>query len=213
MPKALVQPLFDGPVDVVGDVHGEIQALKPLMEHLGYREDGTHADGRRLVFLGDLTDRGPDSPGVVRLVQSLVESGRAQCVLGNHDLNILLNEEKFDNGWFFGKEFKDKGVLVEQVLLEEDTPRIQMQAFFRTLPVALERLDLRVVHACWRTEMVDVARQADDVLELYRRYVALIVQNNSGRPGLDGVVLKLDLRYCPRIVLIGRTRPRPGPLV
>ena len=121
------------------------------------------------------------------------------CVLGNHDLNILLNEEKFDNGWFFGKEFKDKGVLVEQVLLEEDTPRIQMQAFFRTLPVWLERLDLRVVHACWRTEMVDVARQADDVLELYRRYVALIVQKNSGGPALMGLFLNSIFRIAIRL--------------
>lgn len=61
----LVQPLFDGPLDIVGDIHGEIDALRSLIRHLGYDDDGTHPDCRRLVFVGDLTDRGPDSPAVV----------------------------------------------------------------------------------------------------------------------------------------------------
>ena len=38
---SLVQPLFDGPLDIVGDVHGEIAALTSLMHHLGYDNDGT----------------------------------------------------------------------------------------------------------------------------------------------------------------------------
>lgn len=134
---SLVQPLFDGPIDVVGDVHGEIDALRDLLHHLGYTEHGDHPEGSRLVFLGDLTDRGPDSPSVVALVRGLVESGRAQCVLGNHDLNILLNLKKHDNWWFYGAEHK-----------ADDSPTPQKGAdlsirastiyFFRTLPLALE---------------------------------------------------------------------------
>ena len=51
----LVQPLFDGPLDVVGDVHGEIDALRSLLSHLGYSHDGReHPNHRRLVFVGDL---------------------------------------------------------------------------------------------------------------------------------------------------------------
>jgi len=148
MAPFLIQPLFDGPLDIVGDVHGEIDPLHLLMRHLGYKDDGQHSDGRRLVFVGDLTDRGPDSPAVVNLVQRLVESGRAQCVLGNHDLNILLGHRKHDNNWFLGKEFAEDGEVVPQVLADKST-RQQVLAFFRTLPIALERDDLRVVHACW----------------------------------------------------------------
>jgi hypothetical protein len=59
--QSLVQPLFDGPVDIIGDVHGEIDALRSLMRHLGYKDDGFHPENRRLVFVGDLTDRGPTS--------------------------------------------------------------------------------------------------------------------------------------------------------
>ena len=98
-PTSLVQPLFGGPIDIVGDVHGEIEALWNLLGHLGYTGDGLHPDGRRLVFLGDLTDRGPDSPAVVEAVQRFIEAGRAQCVLGNHDLNIILKDVKHDNRW------------------------------------------------------------------------------------------------------------------
>jgi hypothetical protein len=68
--------LFAGPLDVIGDVHGEIDALRALLGHLGYATDGTHSDGRRAVFVGDLCDRGPDSPAVLDLVMRWVKAGR-----------------------------------------------------------------------------------------------------------------------------------------
>src|SRR5436190_20092060 len=98
---ALVRPLFEGPLDVVGDVHGEIDALVALLRRLGYDEQGRHPEGRRLVFVGDLTDRGPDSPAVVERVRRLVEAERAQCVLGNHEFNILAERLKPENSWLF----------------------------------------------------------------------------------------------------------------
>jgi hypothetical protein len=169
----LVQPLFDGPLDIVGDVHGEIDALRSLMHHLGYDGDGQHPDGRKLVFVGDLTDRGPDSPAIVDLVQHLIESGSAQCVLGNHDLNILLGHRKHDNSWFFGEEFIDDGKVVPQALADEST-RQQVLGFFQTLPIALERDDLRVVHACWNNVMIRIAGESNDVVSLYTQHHEMI---------------------------------------
>ena len=78
-----IQSLHDGPIDIVGDVHGEITALNALIGKLGYTQDGRHPHGRRLVFVGDLVDRGEDSPAMVERVAGLVQAGRAQCVLGN----------------------------------------------------------------------------------------------------------------------------------
>src|SRR5512136_2088276 len=101
-PQSLIQPLFDDPVDIVGDVHGFIDPLSSLLRRLGYNDDGSHPEHRRLVFLGDLTDRGPDSPAVVRLVKRLVANG-AKCVLGNHDFNLLREKKTPENGWFFEK--------------------------------------------------------------------------------------------------------------
>ena len=70
--KALVRELFPGSLDIVGDIHGEVDALRSVLDTLGYGRDGVHPQGRRLVFLGDLSDRGPDSPAVVELVSNLV---------------------------------------------------------------------------------------------------------------------------------------------
>ncbi|MEW2283228.1 polynucleotide kinase-phosphatase [Streptomyces sp. NPDC047841] len=73
-----------GPFDIIGDVHGCSAELEALLARLGYA-DGAHPDGRTAVFVGDLVDRGPDSPGVLRRVMSMVKSGNALCVPGNHE--------------------------------------------------------------------------------------------------------------------------------
>ena len=86
-----------GPFDVIGDVHGCRIELEELLAELGYdlvRDDAggpvdaSHPDGRRAVFVGDLVDRGPDSPGVLRLVMGMVGSGHALCVSGNHEAKL-----------------------------------------------------------------------------------------------------------------------------
>jgi len=89
-----------GPFDFVGDVHGCLSELTELLARLGYAVDGnlnvTPPPGRRAVFLGDLVDRGPDTPGVLRLVMGMVAAGTALCVPGNHDekLGRALRGEK-----------------------------------------------------------------------------------------------------------------------
>jgi protein phosphatase len=73
-----------GPFDIIGDIHGCAHELEALLGKLGY-VDGVHPEGRTAVFVGDLVDRGPDSPGVLRRVMSMVGSGNALCVPGNHE--------------------------------------------------------------------------------------------------------------------------------
>ncbi|MFC9125777.1 polynucleotide kinase-phosphatase [Streptomyces sp. NPDC057099] len=73
-----------GPFDIVGDIHGCAAELESLLGKLGYK-DGVHPEGRTAVFVGDLVDRGPDSPGVLRRVMAMVKSGNALCVPGNHE--------------------------------------------------------------------------------------------------------------------------------
>ena len=186
MSHSLIQSLFDGPLDIVGDVHGEIDALRSLMRHLGYDSDGRHPDDRRLVFLGDLTDRGPDSPAVVDLVSTLVDAGWAQCVMGNHDLNILLDHRKHENKWFYGEDFLDEdGSVVLQVLADEST-RQRVLDFFTTLPLALKRDDARIVHACWDARMIDVAKEASDATSLYAHHHSQI-ENEVANQKLDEI--------------------------
>ncbi|MFD7938262.1 polynucleotide kinase-phosphatase [Streptomyces sp. NPDC059755] len=73
-----------GPFDIIGDIHGCAFELEGLLGKLGYA-DGVHPEGRQAVFVGDLVDRGPDSPGVLRRVMAMVKSGNALCVPGNHE--------------------------------------------------------------------------------------------------------------------------------
>ncbi len=159
----LIAPLFDGPVDVVGDIHGEIEALDRLLERLGYTPDGRHRQGRQLVFVGDLVDRGLDSPAVVERVAGMVVAGRAQCVLGNHELNIILGLEREGNGWFQAEA--DDHDLREgkfaHAARATSTQRAYFREWFDTLPVALTRADLRVVHACWDDAHVAALQSAD----------------------------------------------------
>ncbi|MDT3695624.1 MAG: polynucleotide kinase-phosphatase [Ignavibacterium sp.] len=95
-----------GPFDIIGDVHGCFDELQELLLKLGYsvkRTDETAnnfgfsvlaPENRKVIFVGDLVDRGPDSPSVLRLVMSMVNSGVAFCVPGNHDLKL----QKYLNG-------------------------------------------------------------------------------------------------------------------
>jgi hypothetical protein len=148
-PVAAVQPLFDGPLDLVGDVHGEWLALRSLLAHLGYDARGEHRQGRRLVFVGDLCDRGPDSPQVVAFVREAVQRGLAQCVLGNHELNVLRHERKRGNGWFFASHPDHAHPDFRHSRRATSRERDTIRAFFAGLPLALRRSDLRVTHAAW----------------------------------------------------------------
>ncbi|HEY2460577.1 MAG TPA: polynucleotide kinase-phosphatase [Candidatus Acidoferrum sp.] len=98
------EPLYNnkktesGPFDIIGDVHGCYEELTALLRELGYSgaENGGAAKtnfvppaGRKAIFLGDLVDRGPNSPSVLRLVMNMVADGYAYCVPGNHDIKLL----------------------------------------------------------------------------------------------------------------------------
>ena len=156
--------LFEGPSDIIGDIHGEAGPLFQLLEILGYDGNGKHPEGRRLVFVGDMVDRGTDSITVVHFVKSLVDSGRAQAVLGNHELNILLGSRKHGNLWFWGeteaitKEAKEGPSAVSFQRLADESFRTSALTFFRSLPIALERADARVVHACWDPDAIAAVR-------------------------------------------------------
>lgn len=89
--------LESGPFDVIGDIHGCHAELEALLGELGYdiardeagRAVGAHHRGRRAIFVGDLVDRGPDTPGVLRLVMGMVSAGDAFCVPGNHENKLV----------------------------------------------------------------------------------------------------------------------------
>ena len=103
------------------------------------------------------------------------DPGRAQCVLGNHELNVLLGAPKHGNGWFFDRDHDvHNGEFLES---QAATPerRTHWLQFLERLPMALEREDLRIVHACWdgaATRALDSASTVRDPRDMYQRYKA-----------------------------------------
>lgn len=86
----------DGPLYVVGDVHGHLDELRAALMAQGLidAEDHWTAGNARLWFLGDFTDRGPDGVGVIDLVMQLsaeaaAAGGYCKALLGNHELLII----------------------------------------------------------------------------------------------------------------------------
>ena len=127
--------------DVIGDVHGHLDHLIRMIEILGYDREGktySHPDGRKMIFVGDLINRGPDSLGVLRFVRGLHENGNAHVCLGNH-------------------EFR----LIQQSVAQPTLPSSELKPFvgwLRSLPLFLEMTTFRVVHAAWHFSSINVLR-------------------------------------------------------
>jgi protein phosphatase len=132
-----------GPFDIIGDVHGCRSELETLLTKLGY-VDGAHPGGRTAVFVGDLVDRGPDSPGVLRRVMSMVTDGNALCVPGNHEnkLGRYLKGRKVQHTHGLAET-------IEQLEKEDDTFKEQVREFIDGLVshYVLDEGKLVVCHA------------------------------------------------------------------
>ncbi|WP_423459438.1 metallophosphoesterase [Ottowia sp. VDI28] len=172
---SLIQPLPASPLDIVGDIHGEIDALLQLLGHLGYDRQGHHPEGRMLVFVGDFCDRGPDSPAVLELARALVQSGRALAVLGNHEINLLREDVKDGSGWFFDARMARDQEKYAPFHRPTSQQRREIVEFLSGLPIALERPDLRVIHAAWQDAQIEAVRPLPlgSVREEYDRWEEL----------------------------------------
>ena len=166
----LVQRLEERPTDIIGDIHGELEALECLLHALGYDDAGRHPQNRLLVFTGDLVDRGANSPGIMEKVIALAETNGAQCVLGNHELNILRGVRKGGNEWILDNGAPDPNQA--SVRFASATQRRKFLSFLERQPLVLEGRHLRIVHACWNASAVNELRTLQDgsgIGSLYRQ--------------------------------------------
>jgi hypothetical protein len=123
--------------DLIGDVHGYLDLLDSLVEQLGYSRKGKyyeHPGGRKLIFVGDLINRGPDSIGVLKTVRETCEQGNAFITLGNHEFNVL-----------------------QLAATRQPLPNPGYESFLpwlKTLPLFLDLEEIRVVHAAWHSSSI-----------------------------------------------------------
>jgi protein phosphatase len=151
-----------GPFDIIGDVHGCLDELVELLTQLGYSvekessAEGSHEysvkppEGRKAVFLGDLVDRGPKIPDVLRLVMSMVQARTALCVPGNHDIKLMRKLR--------GKDVQITHGLADSLQqLDKESPefRAQVSDFLDELVshYVLDEGKLVVAHAGMKEEM------------------------------------------------------------
>ena len=147
-----------GPFDIIGDVHGCAEELRDLLRALGYAVEGegaavsvTPPAGRRLVFVGDLVDRGPATPEVLRIVMAAAATGNAYVVQGNHDRKLAR--------WMAGRQVKTDHGLQESIdQLSSEPPGFvaEARAFLDGLRSHywLDGGRLAVAHAGLKEEMV-----------------------------------------------------------
>lgn len=152
--------------DLIGDIHGQLEPLEALLRKLGYQQRGRdwRHPSRRVIFLGDFIDRGPFQREVVELARSMVESGNALAVMGNHEFNALaFHTEDPDQPGTWLRRRSDRNIRQHLAFLDAYlSDKAHQKAlrptldWFMELPVFLELDGLRVVHACWDPEAVQV---------------------------------------------------------
>lgn len=161
----------------VGDVQGCAPSLKALLKKLPKKS--------KMIFLGDLVNRGPNSLGALRQLKALQESGRAECILGNHDLHLLA----IDAGLR-----KTKGLdTVDAILNAPD--RKELIHWIRNRPMALSNGKVLTVHAGvlpqWDLQQtIECAHEVEKTLrsKSYKDFLANMYGNipNQWRNSLKG---------------------------
>jgi hypothetical protein len=173
--------------DLIGDIHGHSEPLIELLEKLDYRMNNgvfRHPQ-RKIIFLGDFIDRGPNQREVIKIVRPMIDEGAALSVMGNHEFNAVA---------YFTPDPDKPG---EHLRLHNHKNNGQHEAFlaeysgtddyheliewFRRLPLWLDLPGLRVVHACWDDSRMQY---------LYDRYPSLNTYLD------DGLLVSASRKEC-----------------
>ena len=160
-----------GITDIIPDIHGQAEKLRLALKNLGWQRNGTtwvHPEpDRQILFLGDFIDRGTENGAVIRIVRELMDAGRAQAIMGNHELNAIhFHMEDPDTGTPLRPHSQDNLEQHESFLREfplGDSQTKDVLNWMRGLPLFIETEEFRAVHAAWIQPAIDdLRRQTDD---------------------------------------------------
>lgn len=185
--------------DLIGDIHGEHTSLVRLLEELGYHYDHEavhffHPEGRKVIFVGDFIDRGPDSRSVLHLVRGMIDAGHALAVMGNHEFNFVSYFTPDPEGGYLRPHHGNYPGQIEATLAsfdgnDEEIP--EWVEWMKGLPFFLELDGLRVVHASWIAEDIEYLREKS-----LHDGAFLIETNRKGsraRQAIDNVLKGVEL--------------------
>lgn len=152
--------------DIIPDIHGQHDTLLAALSGLGWRRSGlgwTHPEpDRRLLFLGDLIDRGPENAAVIRTIRSLIDEDRADLILGNHELNAMQFHTAHPETGLPLRRNDTKNTRQHRAFLAEFPPGAketrEVMDWLRTIPLLIERDGFRAVHAAWAEPTVAALR-------------------------------------------------------
>ena len=148
--------------DLIGDVHGCALSLERLLKKLDYHYlHGCYRHPvRKVIFLGDIVDRGPRIREALHIVKDMVDQGEAEIVLGNHEYNAMTYCTLARPGT--GKQYLREHTarnhrLIRETLEQFESYRTEWHAFlnwFHQIPLFIEKAQFRVVHACWDEQAI-----------------------------------------------------------
>lgn len=156
-------------IDVIGDIHGCVKSLVKLLEQLGYTKQlGVYQHAtRKVLFLGDIIDRGPGIRDALHIVKDMVDAGYADIILGNHEYNALayttrVNRKDDEKDVFLRVHSPHNNKLIAETLFQFAAYPLEWSAFlawFQEIPFFIETPLFRAVHACWDAELIYRMRQ------------------------------------------------------
>ncbi len=147
--------------DIIGDVHGCAKTLIRLLIELGYTDSaGFYAHpSRKVVYIGDIIDRGPHIREALSIVHAMVVNNAAHMVLGNHEINALCycRVKRVDpTQYIHPRTSRNTRIIGETLAQFADFPEewVRYLDWFLTLPLYLQFRHFRVVHACWDQALI-----------------------------------------------------------
>jgi hypothetical protein len=149
--------------DIIGDIHGNAIKLHRLLQKLGYTQNNyfyAHPN-RKMIFVGDLIDRGSAIRETLAIVKAMVDNGSAYVVMGNHEYNAICFATKDKDGNHLRPHTPQNKNQHSETLKEFENRTEEWENYlewFYELPLFLELENLRIVHACWDQKHIEFLR-------------------------------------------------------
>lgn len=178
--------------DIIGDIHGHVVPLMELLHKLGYYNKSgyyQHPEGRKVIFVGDFVDRGPNIREILQLVKAMTDNGSAEAIMGNHEYNAICFHLKDEEKGGHLRKHNFKNILQHEATIRQfqhhEKEWHSWIDWFKQLPLFIERENFRAVHACWDDKLIHHLRQHSKAGVLSEKFICSAQEH--GTPNYEAV--------------------------